>query len=67
MILDARVARALNSIAGTQLATSGWSSTDYLWYCDSLQRWAQRLSSDQQREIRPDELEWLLFDLGGRR
>ncbi|MFD6057783.1 8-oxoguanine DNA glycosylase OGG fold protein [Rhodococcus wratislaviensis] len=63
VILDNRVAAALNQAGWTSLSTRGpWPADAYARYCTLLSRWAGEVGPAPQR---PDLIERWLFDQGG--
>jgi len=69
LILDSLVAQALRQECGWSGLTGRyvWSADEYAAYCELLAWWALELSGDGSRGVvRPDQLEYALFDRGRR-
>ncbi|MGI8986568.1 MAG: hypothetical protein ACR2GM_07235 [Nocardioidaceae bacterium] len=60
LILDDRVARALNRLGWDSLRTGPWPAITYQRYCDLLARWTERLTCE--RSVAADEIERWLFE-----
>jgi hypothetical protein len=67
LILDSLVAKTLRQESGWTELTGWyrWSAGQYVDYCELLTRWARELSEDGSGEVvRPDQLEYALFNRG---
>ncbi|WP_349642943.1 hypothetical protein [Blastococcus sp. CCUG 61487] len=66
LVLDSLVAKALRQDCGWNGLTGRyvWSADEYAAYCDLLTRWADELNEDGGDPVRPDQLEYAMFDHG---
>ncbi|MGY1986907.1 hypothetical protein ACI792_11835 [Blastococcus sp. SYSU DS0669] len=67
LILDSLVAKALRKDCGWGGLTGRyvWSADEYAAYCNLLAQWAKELSEDDAHDVvRPDQLEYALFNRG---
>jgi hypothetical protein len=67
LVLDSLVAKALRQDCGWSELSGRyvWSADEYAAYCDLLARWAHELSGDgADGVVRPDQLEYALFNRG---
>lgn len=61
-ILDKQVALSLRHPSiGWRIATEGWKTNTYVYYCELLVRWAQVASGQIGRPVMADEMECALF------
>ncbi|TQN42120.1 hypothetical protein FHU33_1514 [Blastococcus colisei] len=67
LILDSLVAKTLRRQCGWTELTGwySWPANQYVDYCELLARWAKELSDDVTGDaVRPDQLEYALFNRG---
>jgi hypothetical protein len=67
LILDSLVAKSLRRKCGWTELTGwySWPASQYVDYCELLARWAKELSENEPGEaVRPDQLEYALFNRG---
>jgi hypothetical protein len=67
LILDSMVARSLRRDCGWASLTGRytWPASDYVAYCELAGRWAAQLSDANAGEaVRPDQIEYALFQAG---